>query len=187
MSGLAGYARGGQGSGNVSKAQKARGTVEKAGKPFPEAATPFGEEGEEGATTPNEPTTKSLAVHARAGIVLKQIAPDKQPSVPSNIPGSDSQGVPGAERDEMGALARSGNVDQAPKVVAAQTGLGSHGPAIRSSLARMGGQIGLSPGQFGAWAHPMDPTEAPLRSPSSQVTSNASKPGSGPEPAPPVY
>ncbi len=73
-------------------------------------------------------------------------------------------------------------MDATPKVVAAQTGLGQQGPAIRSSLARMGGQIGLAPNQFGVWAHPMDPTDAPLRSESSQYQGDKA-----PAPAPPVY
>lgn len=229
MSGLAGYARGGQGHGNVSKAKKAReGNLEKV-KPGGEAdfketpfdaeevlntpeggtlsrgpnpqankalapaagaeggVTPFGHEA--GETTPGETPTpeKSLAARARRGIVLKAIAPDTQPSVSSNIPGSDAQGVPSATRDEMGALARRGNVDMTPQVVGAQTGLGTHGPAVRASLARMGGQVGLAPGQFGVWAHPKDPTSAPLRSESRQVTSKPGKPGSMPEPAKPVY
>lgn len=228
MSGLAGYARGGQGHGNVSKSKKARsGNIEKAkkggadpkGAPFdadevletpdggkidrgpnpqmgkalapPAGAeggvTPFGHEPSE--TTPSESPTpeKSLAARARSGIVLKQVAPDQQPNVSSNIPGSDSQGVPAATRDELGALARRGNLDLTPQVVGAQTGLGTHGPAVRSSLARMGGQVGLAPGQFGVWAHPKDPTSAPLRTESRQVTSKPGQPGSFAEPAPPVY
>lgn len=229
MSGKAGYARSGQGSGNVSKAKKAReGNLEKV-KPGGEAdfketpfdaeevlntpeggtlsrgpnpqahkglapaagaeggVTPFGHEPTE--TTPGETPTpeKSLASHARGGIVLKQVAPDKQPGVSSNIPGSATQGVPDATQDEMGALARRGNVDLTPQVVGAQTGLGTHGPAVRSSLARMGGQVGLAPGQFGVWAHPKDPTSAPLRSESRQVTSKPGKPGSFADPAKPVY
>lgn len=231
MSGLAGYARGGQGSSNVSKAKKARegnlekvkpggnadfgdapldaeevlntpegGTLDrgpnpqaKANKALAPAAgseggvTPFGSEPSD--TTPGESPTpeKSIAAHARRGIVLKAISPDAQPNVSSNIPGSDAQGVPAATRDELGALARRGNVDMTPQVVGAQTGLGTHGPAIRSSLARMGGQVGLAPGQFGVWAHPKDPTSAPLRTESKQVTSKPGKPGSFADPAPPVY
>lgn len=229
--GLAGYARGGQGNSNVSKAKKARegnlekvkpggnadfgdapldaeevlntpegGTLDRGPNPQAKAhkdlapaagaeggVTPFGHDA--GETTPGESPTpeKSIATHARRGIVLKAISPDQQPSVPSNIPGSDGQGVPDATRDEMGALARRGNVDMTPQVVGVQTGLGSYGPAVRSSLARMGGQVGLAPGQFGVWAHPKDPTSAPLRTESKQVTSKAGQPGSGPEPAAPVY
>jgi len=231
MSGLAGYARGGQGGG-VSKSQKARGNVEKAkggdktpsslpadaeevlvtpeGAPSvaaqkarhgslmppagtPGGPTPFGDGPEE--TTPGEsptPETKSLAAHARSGIVLKQVSPKldmkpDQPRVASDIPGAGPQGVPPAEADELAAFARRGNLDMKPQAVSAQTGLSSHGPAVRASLARMGGQVRLAPGQFGVWAHPMDPTEKPLRSPSSQVSRNPDKPGSMPEPATPVY
>lgn len=230
MSGLAGYARGGQ-SGDVSKSQKARaGGVEKAkggdrtpgslpadaeevlvtpeGAPSvaqkarhgnlmpvagtPGGPTPFGDEA--GETTPGESPTpeKSLAARARGGVVLKQVAPKvdmapDQPRVSSDIPGAGPQGVPPAEADELGAFARRGNQDMKPKIVSIQTGLSSHGPAVRASLARMGGQVRLAPGQFGAWAHPMDPTERPLRTVSTQVSRSADKPGSLPEPAPPVY
>jgi hypothetical protein len=189
--GLGKYARSGQGSANVSKSKKAReGTIEKGGKPFPGAATPFGakDDGDNDEATPAEETEmKSLGDYARSGNVVLKVAPMNQPRVASNIPGSDSQGVPAATRDEMGAFARRGNLDNKPKVVAAQTGLGTQGPAVASSLARMGGQIGLAPGQFGVWAHPTDPTTAPARSESSQVTSQAGKPGSLPKPAKPVY
>ena len=187
--GLSNYARSGQGSANVSKSEKARkGTIEK-GKAFPGAATPFGGgDGDDEATPVEETATesKSLGSYARTGMVLK-VAPMNQPRVASNIPSSDTQGVPDATRDQMGAFARRGNLDAKPKVVAAQTGLGTQGPAVRSSLARMGGQIGLAPGQFGVWAHPQDPTTAPARSESKQVTSQAGKPGSLPTPAKPVY
>jgi hypothetical protein len=187
--GLGNYARSGQGSANVSKSKKAReGTIEKGGKPFPGAATPFGANSDDEGTPAEETATemKSLGSYARTGMVLK-VAPMNQPRVASNIPSSDTQGVPDATRDQMGAFARRGNLDNKPKVVAAQTGLGTQGPAVRSSLARMGGQIGLAPGQFGVWAHPQDPTTAPVRSESKQVTSQAGKPGSLPTPAKPVY
>lgn len=173
MSGLAGYARGGQGGG-VSKSQKAReGTVQKAGKPFPGAKTPFGGDsgdssGSEDDSSPKTPMTeeatatpaKSMAEHARSGNVVTEkmvVAPEAQPSVPSNIPGAGAQGVPPAEADELGAFARRGNADMIPTVVNAQTGLATHGPAVVASLARMGGQVQLAPGQFGVWAHPRDP------------------------------
>jgi hypothetical protein len=192
--GLSNYARSGQGSSNVSKSKKARaGNIEKAykgGKPFPGAATPFGGGDGDDEGTPVEETAtemKSMGAYARAGQMVLKVAPMNQPRVASNIPGSDSQGVPAATRDEMGAFARRGNLDNKPKVVAAQTGLGTQGPAVASSLARMGGQIGLAPGQFGVWAHPKDPTTAPARSESKQVTSQAGKPGSLPKPAKPVY
>lgn len=186
--GLGNYARTGQDSANVSKSKKARkGTIEK-GKAFPGAATPFGADSDDEATPAEETATemKTLGSYARTGMVLK-VAPMNQPRVASNIPSSDTQGVPDATRDQMGSFARRGNLDAKPKVVAAQTGLGTQGPAVRSSLARMGGQIGLAPGQFGVWAHPLDPTSAPARSESSQVTSQAGKPGSFPPPAKPVY
>ena len=125
----------------------------------------------------------SKSQRAREGDVNKQFTPTGQPRVPSNIPGSGPQGVPPAERDQMAAFARTGNADMIPKVVAAQTGEATHGPALAASLARMGGQVRLAPGQFRAWAHPQDP--APTAS--DQVTSNPKKPGSLPPPAPPVY
>ena len=125
----------------------------------------------------------SKSQRAREGDLNKQFNPTKQPRVPSNIPGAGPQGGPPAERDEMAAFARTGNAEMIPQVVAAQTGLASHGPALVSSLARMGGQVRLSPGQFRAWANPQDPAPKP----STQVTSDAARPGSLPPPAPPVY
>jgi len=125
----------------------------------------------------------SKAQRAREGDVQKQYTPTGQPKVPSNIPGSGPQGVPPASRDKMGEFARTGNVQLIPRVVAAQTGLGTQGPKVVSSLARMGGQVRLAPGQFGVWAHPQDPTPKA----SDQVTSDSKKPGSLPPPAPPVY
>lgn len=178
--GLANHARSGQGGGNVSKSDKARG-IEK-GKPFPGAATPIGSSSD--SETPNESssdsettTKKSMAEHARSGnVIAKQFETMKQPSVESNIPGAGPQGVPPAEADEMGAFARQGNANAIPKVVAAQTGEGTVGPAVASSLARMGGQIGLSPGQIGVWAHPKEGVPA---APSTQANN--------PAPAPRVY
>jgi len=117
----------------------------------------------------------SKAQRAREGDINKAVA--------SNIPGSGPQGVPPAERDKMGQYARTGNAQLTPKIVAAQTGLGTQGPKVVASLARMGGQVALAPGQFGAWAHPQDPTPKA----SDQVTSDSKKPGSLPPPAPPVY
>jgi len=128
----------------------------------------------------------SKASRARQGDISKQFEPSGQPSVSSNIPGAGPQGVPPATVDQMGAFARRGNMEMIPQVVNAQTGLATHGPAIVSSLARMGGQVRLAPGQFRAWAHPMDPSDAYAK-PSSQVTSQPGKPGSLPPPAPPVY
>lgn len=172
MSNLAGHARSGQGGSNVSKALKARGEVSKAGAP------PFSSDDE--TTTPTGETTtpaKSLAAHARTGNVDKMVTPPSpQPSVPSNIPGAGSQGVPPAEADQMGAFARRGNADMIPTVVNAQTGLATHGPAVVSSVARMGGQVRLAPGQFRAWAHPKDAAPA--------ASSEQTKPAT---PAPSVY
>jgi len=126
----------------------------------------------------------SKAQRAREGDVQKQLpATESQPRVPSNIPGSGPQGVPPASRDKMALFARTGNAQLIPRAVAAQTGLGTQGPKIVSSLARMGGQVNLAPGQFGVWAHPQDPTPKA----SDQVTSDSKKPGSLPPPAPPVY
>lgn len=103
----------------------------------------------------------SKAQRARTGDVNKQFATTKQPSVPSNIPGAGPQGVPPADTADLGAFARQGNVNLIPTVVAAQTGTATHGPAIVSSLARMGGQVKLAPGQFRAWAHPTDAAPPP--------------------------
>ena len=177
MSGHAGYARSGQGGGNVSKAQKARG-VQKAegGKPWES-----GEGTDE--TTPmsgeSAPVSeaKSLADVARSGNVVDKMVtpPTGQPSLPSNIPGAGPQGVPPAEADELSAFARRGNADMIPTVVNAQTGLATHGPAVRASLARMGGQVRLAPGQIGAWAHPQDPSP------------KSSDQAASPAPAPRVY
>jgi hypothetical protein len=123
-----------------------------------------------------------MADYARSGQVSKQaegalFEPSPQPRVASDIPGAGPQGVPPAERDELGAFARRGNADMIPQAVAMQTGLASHGPAVAASVARMGGQVRLAPGQFGAWAHPLDP--AP-KATSDQAPFN-------PPPAKPVY
>jgi len=120
----------------------------------------------------------SKASLAREGTVQKQIPVSPQPRVPSNIPGAGPQGVPPAEQDEMGAFARRGNADMIPTVVAAQTGLASHGPKVVSSVARMGGHVRLAPGQFRAWANPRDAV-ALAGTPSNQASS--------PPPATPVY
>lgn len=128
----------------------------------------------------------SKASRAREGDIQKQFTPTGQPRVSSDIPGAGPQGVPPAEADEMAAFARRGNVELIPTVVSVQTGLASHGPALASSLARMGGQVRLAPGQFRAWAQPRDPSET-YGKVSEQVTSQPGKPGSLPPPAPPVY
>jgi hypothetical protein len=83
------------------------------------------------------------------------VKPAAQPSVPSNIPGAAAQGVPPAEADRMGEFSRGGNYGLINTVLAAQTGMTAYGPAVVSSVARSGGQIGVAPGQFGAWAHPI--------------------------------
>lgn len=120
----------------------------------------------------------SKASRAREGDITKQLdAVSPQPKVPSNIPGSGVQGVPPASADKMGEFARTGNATMIPKIVNAQTGLASQGPAIASSVARMGGQVRLAPGQFRAWAHPRDAKQ--LAKPSDQTKS--------PPSAKPVY
>lgn len=185
MSGLGSYARSGQGGGNVSKSQKARG-IQKAhegGKPWEngdEATDAATDETTTPMTDESAPVTeaKSLADHARSGNVVVDkmvVAPSGQPSVSSNIPGAGPQGVPPAEADEMGAFARRGNAEMIPTVVSAQTGLATHGPKVVSSVARMGGQVRLAPGQFGAWANPKD------AAPATQTQYGS------PPPAPPVY
>jgi|GEM_PF-3501384 len=123
----------------------------------------------------------SKASRAREGDITKTVTdldkPSPQPKVPSNIPGSGVQGVPPASADKMGEFARTGNANLIPTIVNAQTGLATHGPAIVSSVARMGGQVKLAPGQFRAWAHPRDAKA--LTKPSDQTNS--------PPPAKPVY
>ena len=97
----------------------------------------------------------SKAAVARGTIEKMVVKPASQPSVSSNIPGSGPQGVPSADKADMGELSRSGkNID--PKtVVAAQRGQIAYGPAVVSSVARTGGQVRVAPGQFGVWARPM--------------------------------
>lgn len=91
--------------------------------------------------------------HVARGTVQKMVTkPAVQPSVPSNIPGSGPAGVPPAEADKMGELARQGNNAMASTVIAAQRGQTAYGPPVASSVARSGGQVGVAPGQFGAWA-----------------------------------
>ena len=123
----------------------------------------------------------SKASRAREGDIAKALTeldkPSPQPKVPSNIPGSGVQGVPPASADKMGEFARTGNVNLIPKVVSAQTGLSSHGPKIASSVARMGGQVNLSPGQIGVWANPKD----------AKNLAQASDQTKSPPPAKPVY
>jgi hypothetical protein len=94
--------------------------------------------------------------HVARGTINKMVTkPEGQPAVPSNIPGAASQGVPSAEADKMGDLARGGNNIQARTVIAAERGQTAYGPPVASSVARTGGQIGVAPGQFGAWARPL--------------------------------
>ena len=94
--------------------------------------------------------------HTARGTINKMVTkPEGQPSVPSNIPGAGSQGVPPAEADKMGALARGGNNAQSSTVIAVERGQSAYGPAVASSVARSGGQIGVAPGQFGVWARPI--------------------------------
>lgn len=100
-------------------------------------------------------STVSKSLHARSGDIAKMVVtPDKQPGASSNIPGSDSRGVPPAEADKMGAFARTGNEDLVSTIVAMQRGMTSFGPATAAAVARQGGQVSLSPGQVNAWANP---------------------------------
>ena len=168
--GKASYARSGQtGGGNISKARKARGGSVEKGAPFEGAAPPFGSDDEgDDTTTPDEPVTKSSAavLRARGG----DLDVEKAGGVPDAIGGPS-----------MGAFARGGNAGQQKTAVSVQTGLGSIGPSVAAAVARGGGQVQLAPGQVGVWAHPKDPTSAPLRKPSTQY-------GDGnPPPAKPVY
>jgi hypothetical protein len=90
------------------------------------------------------------------GTVEKMLAkPAKQPSVPSNIPGAGPAGVPPAERDHMGDFSRKGNAQLIPTVISVMRGQEAYGPPVASSVARTGGQVRVSPGQFGAWARPL--------------------------------
>lgn len=154
MSGLAGHARSGQGGSNISKAAKARGTITKAEASSTEEDG-SSEDGSSDMSTAAK-TAKSLAAHARAGVAKDLPKPSPQPAQASNIPGAGPQGVPPAEADQMGAFARRGNADMIPTAVAAQTGEATLGPAMAGSVARMGGQVRLAPGQIRAWAHPTD-------------------------------
>ena len=97
----------------------------------------------------------SKAAHARGEVNKMVTKPEGQPAVPSNIPGSASQGVPPAEADKMGDFARQGNYGLIRTEIAAQRGQTAYGPPVASSVARSGGQIGVAPGQFGAWARPI--------------------------------
>ncbi len=186
MSNMGSYARSGQGSAGVSKSVKARGgsAVEKSSKPEWRSDDEKAMAASSASTMMSEPETttrqESLSVverarHGDVSVDKMVVKPTAQPSVPSNIPGAGPQGVPPAEADQMGAFARRGNADMTQTAVNAQTGLATIGPKVASSVARMGGQVRLAPGQIRAWAHPADP--APQAS--SQV---APVP-----PAPPVY
>lgn len=97
----------------------------------------------------------SKAAQARGEVSKMVVKPEGQPSVPSNIPGAGSAGVPPAEADKMGQFARNGNYSLVNTVVAAERGQTAYGPPVAGSVARSGGQIGVAPGQFGAWARPV--------------------------------
>lgn len=103
----------------------------------------------------------SKAAYARGTINKMVTKPEGQPSVPSNIPGAASQGVPPAEADRMGILARGGNNVTQNTVVGAARGQVTYGPKVAGSAARTGGQIGVAPAQFGAWAHPVSNNPVP--------------------------
>ena len=101
----------------------------------------------------------SKSLYARTGNVSKGgevFGTSSQPSVPSNIPNSDSQGVPDASRDQMAALARSGNEAMMSTVVSTTLGEAAYGPKVASSVARTGGQVRLAPNQARNWAAPRD-------------------------------
>ena len=97
----------------------------------------------------------SKAAQARGEVSKMVVKPGDQPSVPSNIPGAGPAGVPPAEADKMGEFARQGNYGLISTVIAADRGQTAYGPPVASSVARSGGQIGVAPGQFGAWARPI--------------------------------
>lgn len=97
----------------------------------------------------------SKSAQARGEVNKMVVKPEGQPSVPSNIPGAASQGVPPAEADKMGQFAREGNYALSDTAIAAERGQTSYGPPVAGSVARSGGQIGVAPGQFGAWARPI--------------------------------
>ena len=98
----------------------------------------------------------SKAAVARGTVEKMVVKPETQPSVAANgIPGAASQGVPPAENG-MGDMSREGGNIEQSKVVAASRGQVAYGPAVAGSVARTGGQVRVAPGQFGAWAHPMN-------------------------------
>ena len=99
-------------------------------------------------------------------------APEKQPSVPSNIPGAAAQGVPLGDKANLGEFARKGNGDCESKVVSMQMGMTESGPKWAASVARMGGQVQLAPGQLGAWGQ----SESGEPKKSDQVSGEAQKP-----------
>jgi len=96
----------------------------------------------------------SKARKARGEISKMVTKPADQPPVDSNIPNAGPAGVPPAEADKMADLARQGNNADARKVIAVERGETAYGPKVVSSVARSGGQVGVAPGQFGAWARP---------------------------------
>jgi len=63
-------------------------------------------------------------------------------------------GVPDAN-GKMGTFAMSGNENMTSKVVSVMRGQTGTGPKNAAGVARGGGQIGLAPGQIGAWAQPL--------------------------------
>ena len=101
----------------------------------------------------------SIAKAAREGqgTISKMIVePAEQPAVPSNIPGSDSSGVPPASPSDLAAFTRTGaDVGIRRKTVAAMRGQLNYGPDLASSVARTGGQVQVAPGQFGVWSRPL--------------------------------
>jgi len=97
----------------------------------------------------------SKAAQARGEVTKMVVKPEGQPAVPSNIPGSGPAGVPPAEADKMGEFARQGNYSLVNTAIAAERGQTAYGPPVAGSVARSGGQIGVAPGQFGAWARPI--------------------------------
>jgi hypothetical protein len=98
----------------------------------------------------------SKAAVARGTIEKMIVKPAAQPSVSSNIPGAGPQGVPPADKADMGTMSREGKNIASQTVVAAQRGQIAYGPPVAGSVARMGGQVRVAPGQFGVWAHPMN-------------------------------
>lgn len=85
---------------------------------------------------------------ARGGRISKSVSRARNGDI------AKAGGVPDADA-KMGTFALSGNENMTSKVVSVMRGQTGTGPATVGGVARGGGQIGLAPGQIGAWANPL--------------------------------